>query len=885
MSLYSRLKNVFRRDRLNSELDEELRLHLEEAIASGRDPEEARRALGIPIHHREASRDIFVSQWLENLWSDLTFGLRQIRKNKVTSAAAIVSLALAIGACTASFQLIDALLLRPLPVANPERLFLITNSYIKEDGTKDYGDSSSYPQFRTLREAVRQEAELLSIDASHRADLTYGSDAEMERAYRQRISGWTFQALGIQPALGRLLNESDDQKPGAHPVAVISYDYWQSRFGRDTSVLGRTFRIANDTYEIVGVAPKGFTGTETGTPTSIFVPSMMNTKAIYEPGWSWFRSWLVFKPGANHEVARQKIEAVIRVIRAERAKQFAPTTPKSRIEQFLSTDVVLRPAAAGISGAQRKYRQALSVLAVLVILLLGIACANVANLMTAQAASRAREMALRVSIGAGRLRLLQLVIAESLILATVAAILGYAFSLWAAPAVMSRINPPDNPFQLALSMDLRILAFLLVMTILVTVLFGLAPALRASSIRPSAALKGGEDPHSRRRLMHALIAAQVAFCFIVHFTAGLFFASYDRMASQPTGFDSEQLLVLSVTSNSNQPQAHWDQLSSHLSQLPGVVSAASSRWALMSNSSWSNDISVNGEQPLPVAPNFLSISPNWLHTMKIPLLEGRDFRPSDASPGAAIVNQTFAKKYFAGQNPIGKSFEKLDQAKRIRYEIIGVAHDARYAEMREAIPATIYVAIPSLDNKGQITARDSNTYLVRTATADPLLLAESLRKEVTKVQPSMRVSNITTQKELVEQHTVRERLLALLGGFFAIVALILSAVGLYGVLNYSVLQRRREFGIRLALGAHPSNLVWNVSVEVFGMLLLGALSGLLLGLASERFLKDLLFGVKTTDWQMLALPLATILIAALLAAVLPILRAIRIDPGSMLRSE
>jgi hypothetical protein len=292
-----------------------------------------------------------------------------------------------------------------------------------------------------------------------------------------------------------------------------------------------------------------------------------------------------------------------------------------------------------------------------VALVLLIACANVANLMTAQAAARSREMALRVSIGAGRWRLVQLVLVESAWGAFLAATIGALFAWWSAPVVVGMINPPDNPARLVLPADLRVLGFGVALTLIVTLLFGLAPALRASAVKPASALKGGEDPHSRRRLMHALIAAQVSFCFLVLFVAGLFVTTFDRLSNQPTGFSTDRLLVLDTVARNPQPPVFWDQVADHLRDVPGVDATALSGWALMTGTMSNNNISINGAPPTDVLAFFLAVSPGWLETMKIPLVDGRDFRASDAAPGVAIVNETFAKQYFNGENPLGKSFE------------------------------------------------------------------------------------------------------------------------------------------------------------------------------------------------------------------------------------
>ncbi len=886
MSLWSRIANEFRGGRLNREIDEELQSHIDEAVERGRDPEEVRRALGSRLRTREDSRDVRLVAWIDSLRADMVFGWRQILKHKTASAAAILSLALAIGACTAAFRLIDALLLRPLPVASPERLYFLTYQYKAPDGKLDTGDSYDYPGFRRMRESVKDSAELMAISYSGRPDITFGSDQDMEKAYLQYVSGWTFGAFGLKAAAGRLLAASDDLKPGAHPYAVISYNYWSRRFGRDPRAVGRNFRHRNDLYEIVGVVEDGFTGTETGSWTDIFVPTMMNARAIDNPGWGWFRTWVQLRDGVGPEIVRQRLAATLRANRQERVKAWNPGTPRERIEEYVNAPVFLEPAAAGVSGMQKRNRRSLAILAILVALVLLIACANVANLMTAQAAAREREMALRVSIGAGRRRLVQLVLAESALIALVASALGAFFAWWAAPFVVGMINPADNPARLVLPWDWRVLGFAVALSLAVTLLFGLAPAMRASAVRPVAALKGGEDPHSRRRLMNALVAAQVAFCFLVHFVAGLFVSTFDRISHLPTGFSTDRLLVLDTTANQEQPAAHWEQVAEALRGSAGVESVALCGWPLMSGNGWSMDVWANGRPPDGgPSPYFLGVSPGWLDVMKIPMLQGRDFRPDDAHPRVAIVNRAFALKYFDGENPVGRSFEVSQGRGRVAMSIVGYAGDAVYRNQREAIRPTIYVPFRTLDDKGQLRAKDWGNFIVRTRSADPLAMAGALRLAVGQAMPEFRVSDIRTQEEIVRMHTVRERMLAMLSLFFAVVALLLAGVGLYGVLDYSVVQRRREIGIRMALGAQADAIVRRVAAEVFAMLALGSMIGLAIGIASEQYIETLLYQVKATDFRMLALPAATILAAALLAALPPVLRAVRIDPASMLRAE
>jgi predicted permease len=511
MSLSSRIANLFRQNRLHRELDEELQSHLEEAVEQGRDPSEARRSFGPPLHIREESRDIRIAAWLDSLRADTVFGWRQLYKHKVTSAAAILSLALAIGACTSAFRLIDALLLRPLPIASPERLYNAALQGMDPAGKPATGDEWAYPAFRQMRAAVRGQAELIAVSNAEPVDVTYGSDQDVEKATLQYVSGWMFPAFGLRPTAGRLFTENDDVKAGAHPYAVLSYDYWTRRFARDPGVIGRTLHLDDGVFEIVGVGPATFTGTETGIVTDIFVPSMMHRAALRDD-WTWHRTLVQLKPGISVEPVVARMHAAWRAFEEERAKGFKGMT-RETLEKFLDLKLVLLPAAAGASATQKDYRLGIIAMGVLVALVLLIACANVANLMTAQASARAREMAMRVSIGAGRLRLVQLVLVESAWLALLAAAGGAWFAQWSAPFVAERLNPPDHPVRLILPADWRVLAFGLALTAVVTLLFGLAPAVRASRVNPGLALKGGSDPHSRRRLMHALIAVQVPSVF------------------------------------------------------------------------------------------------------------------------------------------------------------------------------------------------------------------------------------------------------------------------------------------------------------------------------------------------------------------------------------
>jgi putative ABC transport system permease protein len=884
MSVWTRMWNVFRGDRFNRELNEEFESHMEEAVAEGRDPEEVRQVFGSMLRQREASRRVRVAGWLDGLKADVIFGWRQLRRNRVTSAAAVLSLALAMGACISAFRLIDALLWRPLPVAAPERLFAMSRAELTFEGKRTHFDGWAYPDFVLMRSAAKGQAELVAVSYTDRMDLTYASDEEMEKGLVQYVSGWMWESFGLHPAVGRLFTQQDDKVPGAHPVAVLSYDYWSRRFARDPKVIGRTLRIGDRLLEIVGVGPKGFTGIEPGTVTEIFLPTMMH-RSVTRDDSTWHRILAIIPPETGMEPLRAKLDAVNMGFESERAKGFKGMSQQN-ITNYLHQRVELLPAVAGVSGFQADYREALNWLGVLVVLVLLIACVNVANLMTALASARAREMALRVSIGAGRWRLVQMVLVESAMLSGLAGGLGAIFAWRAAPLVLSMISSPDNPARLILPLDLRVLSFGVLLILGVMLLFGLMPALRASAVRPVSALKGGDDPHARRRTMHGMIAVQVAFCFLVLFTAGLFVKTYQRLTRIPLGYSPQGLLLLeSVAPHGKLPQA-WERVADLLRAKPGVERVAESGWPLMASSS-NNAVAVNGGAPSVDLVYFLPVSPGWFETMRMRIIAGREFLLGDVNPGAAVVNQTFVKRFFNGKNPVGKYFEEVgDDGVRQHFLVVGIAADAPYRNVREAQLPVAFLPLHEVDAKGVVQPEHSTTFLVRMAGNDPtapMARAGELRKAVAAT--GIRVSNVRTQQELIDGQTMRERLLAMLGVFFASVALLLAGIGLYGVLNYSVLQRRREIGIRVAVGARGGAIVRLVTRSVIAMVAAGLVAGVGLGLASARYMESLFFQVKASDASTLAIPFAVILAVAAVATVPGVLRALRIDPVEILRTE
>jgi predicted permease len=889
MSLWSRISNAVHGERLNREIEEELRLHIEEAIASGRDPGEARRTFGSILRQREVSHSIRVAGWLESLFADLKFGWRQLSRNKITCLAAVLSLALGIGSCVAAFRLIDALLWRPLPIANSSKLYVLSSKLTGPEGRPIEDDHWATPNFNLMRDAVRDDtrdrADLIAISDADRTDITWSTDDDMEKAHVVFASGNMFPLFGLEPALGRLIAPADDRAPGVGPYAVLSWDYWNHRFGRDPHVLGRSLHIGDQTFEIIGVGPRDFTGTEKGTVTDIFLPLSMNSFATQD-SITWHRTFLMLKPGVNPATAleplRQHLSAVSRAFELQCSECLRGMTQAS-VARYLNKTLVFSPAGAGISDLQKDYRRSLGILGLLAALVLLIACVNVANMMTAQAAARAQEMALRISIGAGRRRLVQLILCQSALLALLASVLGACFAAWSAPFVLSLINPPDNPARLALPADWRVLLFGFGLILVIVLLLGLLPALRASAVRPVAALKGGEDPHSPRRLLRGAIALQVAFCCLVLFLSSLFVASFQRLQNRPLGFSTDRVLLLETVAGKGQLPVVWSQTAEALRAVPGVDSVAISGWPLLGRIRINSDISINGAPPSPTPAFFLNISPGWLSTMKIPLVSGRDFRPQDTSPGTAIVNATFAKTYFPRQDPIGRPFQR--GANQPVYKIVGVTPDIPDHDLREPNRPVFYVPFSGVDAKSLPTLEGFATFVIHTDARNPLALAGGLRQLIAERHNGLRVSNITTQLDLVRDQTIRERLIAMLATFFAAVALLLAGIGLYAVLNYSVLQRRREIGIRMAIGSTRAGIVRIVTRDVFLMIALGGCAGVALGFGAARYVASLFYQVKATDADMIALPACAILLTALIATLPAVLRALRTDPTRILRSE
>ena len=879
MSWLSRFGNLFRKERLTREIDEELQSHIAEAIEQGRDPAEARRALGPQLGLRERSQDTRLATRLDALRADIVFGCRQLRKHKVASAAAILSLALAMGACLAVFRLLDALVLRPLPVSSPERLYMLSYPRMNAAGQIETATPFDYPQFRKLRAAVTGDAELIAVSPPGISAVTFGTEQQTERLRVQFVSGSMFQSFGLTPATGRLLAPMDDAVPGANAVAVLSWNTWTRRFARDPNILGHRFRFRDTSYEIVGICAEGFNGTDPGWPTDIFVPTMMNGKLIDQPNMAWFNIFVHLAPGARPAIVRQKLKAAERADRLERVK--GQHWPLDRYLHYIASEIFLEPAASGHSGLQLQYARPLTVLAFVVLLVLLIACVNVANLMMGRAQARAREMALRVSIGAGKARLIQLVLVESALIGSAACGIATLFAAWASPFVIRQISPPFTPpIGLALTYDWRVTTLSFALIFFATLSFGGIPALRASAIRPATALRG--DTARRHRLsMKMLAGAQAAFCAMVLFIAGLFAASFHRLSIQPLGFDPNGLVNLNIATGADAPLAAWEAARRELETVPGVRSAAIATWPLLYGPVWSEAIAVDGKPAISEEANFLAISPEWLRTTGVPLLAGRELRSGDPSPTTVLVNRAFARQYFDAQDPVGRAFRTRLAGKSVMCTIVGLVGDARYSELRHSMRATVYIPFSS----PQPVVSGTGTFVVRAAVSDPRALLNTLRRQIAQDHPSFRVTESVTEEDLVAQLSLRERLLAMLSLFFAAVAATLSLVGLYGVLSYTVLQRRREIGIRIALGAPGARVAWSVLSGAAVMLLPGAAVGVAAGMICQRYVAALLFETESRDPRILALTLTATVTIALAASLPAVNRAIHVDPSIMLRSE
>ena len=894
MSLFSRLGNVFRPGDVQRDLDEELQFHLDQRIrelmAEGMTREEAtaraERRLGSRLRHREASLDVKLLPWLDSIRRDISLGVRVLRKHALVTGAAILSLALALGGCVAAFSLVDALILRPLPVREPNELVYLSFSTFSAD--RPEADTFNDPAFVRLREAGRGKVDLVAMSTQVIRPVFFnGTAGEKERVRTQFASGGAFDLLGVAPAAGRLFTRQDDVTPGAHPVAIISHAFWQRRFGGDPAVVGRTFALEDRPFvtrqfQIVGVAERTFFGIEPGRPTDVWLPyAMYNPHAFDNFDFNWFRIVGRLNSGVRAEQAQPVLQAAFTAVRHDRA-DFGPNQPPDQVARYLSAPLYVRSATNGASPLRRQFERPLWILAAIAGLVLLIAGSNVANLFLARVAAREREMSLRLSIGASRARLIQQVLIESAIVAIAACLGALLFAGIVAPAVVAMLASADDPVFLDLRVDWRLLAFVGSLTLLSTVLFGIASAVRASHAVLMPALKdGGERSVRGARALRPFVAIQIAFSLVVLFAGSLLMLSFSRLSAVNPGFNSANVWSLSLETTARvDPAEQRLALFGVLDRLRGITgidAVGASEFGLLGRA-WTHYIRLPGTAHDSIEVTMMPVTQGFFDTMRIPVVDGRDFSMQDMTAHGTervIVNEAFAKKYFGRDRAVGRTIDaRLAEEGLTQHELIGVVTDTRY-DLREPAAPTVYIPF----RPGTVGAVH-----VRVSGASSAVVSR-LRDEVRAASPLFRVTSLTPKAVEIDGTLLRERMLAMLAGFFALVGLALAAVGLYGILSYSVVQRRREIGIRLALGGSPGGIVRAVLADAGGAALVGIAFGLAGGLYLSRFLEALVFDVRALDFWSLTLPLGTLLLAAILAAAGPAIRAAHVNPAAVLRDE
>lgn len=820
--------------------------------------------------------------WTESILRDVRLGLRMLRTSPAVAATSILSLGLALGACVAAFSVVDALILRSLPVRDPGRLvYLGFPTYTSE---RPESDTYNDPLFVRLRDAGRGHVDLFAMSTQvMRAVIFGGGDGEKEKVRTQFMSGDAFDLLGAAPAMGRLLSRQDDQS--AAVAAVISHAFWMRRFGGDPRIVGSWLSLDVRPFQIVGIASARFTGVEPGRPTDVWLPyASYNPRAFGNPQFNWFRIFGRLNADVRVEQAQTVLQAAFTSFRAEYAAQLVELdrSPQN-LKRFLETPLYVRSAGNGPSPLRREFERPLWILTLIAALIVVVAGSNVANLFLARAAAREREMALRVSIGASRSRLIQQTLVESTLVALAACALGLVFAAIAAPSVVRLLGSADDPVHLDLAMDWRLAAGAAAMTLLTTALFGLTPALRASAVAPVTALKtGGDRTGTRTRMMRPFVVLQVAFSVLVLFIGGLLVLSFARLSRVNPGFASSNVLLVSIEpiqrTDAGRQRAALFELIDRLRSIAGVEAVSSAEFNLLGRA-WTHNLRIPGQQYETVESTVAPVTSGFFETMNIAVRAGRVFDRRDIASehaNAIVVNEAFVRRYFGDRPAVGRTLDTRfgDMDDPGVHEIVGVVADTRY-DLRKPAAPMIYIPL---------RLRSTGTIHVR-GTGDDTALVSRIREEIRGGSAVFRVTSIRPQSEAIGQTLLRERLLALLSGYFASIGLVLVAVGLYGILSYSVHQRTREIGIRVALGARQLGVIRLVLAQTGTMGAIGAVCGLAGGLYVSRFVEALLFEVTPRDFWSLALPLALLVLAAVLAAMRPAVRAARVDPVIALRYE
>jgi len=823
----------------------------------------------------------------DEMFQDLRFGIRMLTKSPGFTLVAVFSLALGIGANTAIFSLLDALLLKPLPVTQPEQLVVVGVQAPSQPGRSF--SLFSYPVFRELRE---KDMAFSGMFARSGLQMSLSGGGQTERVQGEVVSGNFFSVLGVNAALGRVLTETDDQTPGAHPVAVISFNFWQRRFGADPQIVGQTISLNSYPFTIIGVTPQSFQGVEVGAAPDVRIPMMMDGQVrprpgtpIFEQRGSWWLSVMArLKPGVSIEQAQAATDTVFQIAREPDVRRVTGETTDDR--NFRSLRIHLDSAKTGASNLSRQFSQPLVVLMCLVGVVLLIACLNVANLLLARATTRQKEIAVRLALGAGRFRLVRQLLTEGSLLAALGGSLGLLFARWGTDALLGFL-PQGRTLEI--NPDLRMLGFTLGVTLLSALLFGLVPALQATRPNLIPALKndavvvvgGGR----RWELGRLLVIAQVALSLVLLVGAGLFARSLRNLKTVDNGYHTDQVVTLALNPAQNgykieRLRNFYSQLSERLSALPGVKTITFTDNVPMSGSFSRYGIEVPGYQPRPgeeMAVLLNRIGSQFFATFGAPLLLGREFSAQDTpeSPKVVIVNQSLARRFFGAENPLGKRLT-LENYKDL--EIVGVVADAKYRNLKEAAPQTAYIPYSQYEQLGQ-------RILCVRAAGDAGALVAAIRQEVRSLDPNLPVFNVKTFAEQINDSISRERLVALLSSFFGLFALLLASLGLYGVMAYAVTRRTREIGIRMALGAQTTSVLWLTLRETLLLALIGIAIGLPAALVSSRLTKELLFELTPTDPLTITVATLVMIFIAALAGYLPARRAARVDPLVALRHD
>lgn len=836
---------------------------------------------------------------MPSVTQDFRFALRLWRQRPGFTAVALLSLALGIGANTSIFSLMDALMLRSLPVKHPEQLMLFGSgrtSGVMDDFPQRSSELYSEPFLKTVREkndVFSGIAALESMPENVHARFA-GANAELEPMHIRLVSGNYFALLGVGPALGRVLAESDDQKPGGNPVIVMSYRFWQRRFSKDAGVLGRAITFNGTALTVIGVAAREFSGTVVEESPDFWIPLSMQAQVqpwLGDPRGTLTQSvWLTgrLKPGVNPRTA----QANANVVYQQWMHQVAGASPSAeQIENMKKARIELHPAANGISGLRWQFSDPLKILMVLVGAVLLIACVNIANLLLAQATGRQREIAVRLALGASRRRLTSQFLAESLMLSLLGGALGVLIAWWGGQLLLTLVQAGPDPLPIQVGPNARVLLFTFGLSLVTGVLFGLAPALRMTHLDLAPSLREGKGTarsQTRSRLGQLLVAGQVALALFLMIGAGLFVRTLQKLEQTGPGFDAARVVLLNLDSDASNfkgpaVEKMHRQLEERLRGLPGVQAASFSSSSNFNEGRWVVRLWPEGVQLLaangkPADGN--QVGSEYLRALGMPVVMGRGFGPQDTpqSPAALVVNETLARALYPGVSPIGRHVA-MEGDKRPDLEIVGVVKDAKNQSLRDKPRGMFFIDL----EQGKIP--DTFSDLVVRVSGKPEALISQIRAVIHAVDPNLAVWDVMTLSEAVDRSLGQEKLLAKLASFFGALALLLASVGLYGVMAYSVARRTNEIGIRMALGAQPSAVLGMVLRESVLVVGLGLMAGIPAALACGRYVSSQLFGLAPNDPATIASASAVLLAVALVASFLPARRAAMLDPLAALREE